>query len=233
MMKTIRIALVDDQELVRKGFKLIISSFDGMAVDFEAYSGLDLLEKLKARTAQQLPHIILLDLSMKEMDGVETAKRLTKIYPQIHVAILSMHYTPTLVNLMVSLNASAYFKKNTNPEELEKGLIKIAETGKYFTEEIYEMIRQNTISQIKNDPVSEYKEDILSDREKQVLLLICEEFETKEIAEKLSIGIRTIESHRRNLLAKTNSRNMAGLVIYAVTHGLFNPNNSSNLQNMV
>ncbi len=220
--KTVRIALVDDQELVRKGFRMIISSFEGMAVDFEAESGRDLLDILKEKTTHQLPQIVLLDMNMEEMDGVETSKRLVRNYPTIHVAILSMHYTPALVNLMISLNASAYFKKNTKPAELEHGLRKIAETGKYFTEKIYEMIRLSSISNNNQKSIS-VSEELLTDREKEVLKLICEEYESKEIADKLNLGIRTIESHRRNLLAKTNSKNMAGLVIYALTNQIFRP----------
>lgn len=231
-MKTIRIAIVDDQELVRKGFKLIISSFEGMNVDFEADSGRTLLDKLKLKTKLQLPNIILLDLSMDGMDGVETAKILTKKYPEIHVAILSMHYSPALVNLMTSLNACAYFKKNTNSTELELGLRKIAETGKYFTEEIYEMIRKGSINH--SNAKSEVKnEDLLSDREKQVLELICQEYETKEIADKLSLGIRTIESHRRNLLIKTKARNMAGMVIYAISNNLYDPKKTGTIRKLV
>ncbi|MDE0772244.1 MAG: response regulator transcription factor [Salibacteraceae bacterium] len=231
-MKTIRLAIVDDQELVRKGFKLIISSFIDMAVAFEAKSGRDLLLKLKALTPLQLPHIILLDLSMEDMDGVETAKILSKSYPNIHVVILSMHYSPAIVNLMISLNACAYFKKNTNSTELEKGLRKIADKGNYFTEEVYEMIRKGTVDhskakkQVKN-------EDLLTERERQVLDLICQEYETKEIAEMLDLGMRTIETHRRNLLVKTKARNMAGIVIYAISNNLYNPSKSNKISKLI
>ncbi len=231
-MKTIRVVIVDDQELVRKGFKLIISSFSGMAVAFEAESGGDLLQQLKAKTIRQLPHIILLDLSMEGMDGVETSKFLAKNYPNIHVAILSMHFTPAIVNLMISLNACAYFKKNTNSTELEKGLRKIAEKGNYFTEEVYEMIRKGNINH-SNAKKEVINEDLLTERERQVLDLICQEYETKEIAEMFDLGIRTVESHRRNLMVKTKARNMAGLVIYAISNNLFNPSKSNKISKLI
>ncbi len=220
MIETLKIGLVDDQELVRKGFKMVINSFRDIEVNLEAKSGNDLLNQLEQRRV--LPDILLLDLSMDDMDGVDTAKELMKKYPGIKVAVLSLHYTPTLVKLMTSLNACAYFKKNTSPKELEKGLRAIGERGRYFTEELYELIRTSHIAH--NSPKADFTNpDLLTERERQVLELICLEKNSKEISSILRIGLRTVETHRKNLILKTKSKNIAGLVIYAISHDLIDP----------
>lgn len=212
-MKDIRIAIVDDEELFRAGLKMVISSFPKMEVILEAGDGSELLQKLD--TVETPPDIILLDLKMKGMDGVETATILGQNYPDTKIIILSLHYTTPMVRHMVSLNVSAYIKKTINPNELQAAIHKVFSEGIYFTPDVYEILRKGYLTTKNSKPEYENTEN-LTLREKQILELICKEYTNQEIAEMLNLSARTVAGHRNTLLQKTKSKNTAGLVVYAI-----------------
>lgn len=218
-IKMTRIAITDDETLFRKGLSMIIEDMDNMEVILEAKHGQDLLDQLEERTSasQNLPDIVLLDLQMPVLNGIETVKRLQVTYPDINIIVLSTHFNSAFVLNMIEYGAASYLAKNTNPEAMENVIQMVAEKGMYYNDEVMKIITENIRSKKKSK--ASFSEQ-LTPREKEVLQLICEQLTANEIAEKLFISRRTVEGHRNNLLMKLNCRNIAGLVAYAVQNEL-------------
>lgn len=213
------IGITDDEILFRQGFKRLIEDMENTKVLFENSNGQELLEELKDRKAagKELPDILLLDLQMPVMNGVEAAKVLQTDYPDIHVIVLSTHFSKAFVLHMIEVGASAYLSKSTPPDEVEKAILKVAEKGCYYSEEVLEIIVESLRK--KEKPRASFSPQLTS-REQEVLQLICEQHTASEIADRLFISRRTVEGHRNNLLMKLNCRNIAGLVVYAIQNKL-------------
>lgn len=203
-MKNINVAIADDHSLFREGIRMIISDMPGITLCMEASGGQDLLEQLQLIT----PDIVLLDIEMKDISGMEIMKMLHERKPGIKVIMLSMHTEPRMISYMMQLGASAYLQKDTRKEELERAIHSVYEKGIYFNERISSSLLEGLKSKAKKPALA----DEISQREKEVLSLICQEYTTQEIGEKLFISERTVEGHRRNLCAKLGVRNTAGLV---------------------
>lgn len=214
-MKTISIAIADDELLFRRGMKLILNSYSQLTVNFEAEHGIDLLNKLQH--AKELPDVLLLDVKMPEMNGVEVAKVLQKEYPDIKTIVLSTHFSRAFIINMIELSAVAYLPKNSQPKEVVETIEAVYKNGFYYNSQVLTIIRENLIS--KKKPRAQFSFELTS-REKEVLQLICEQYTAPEIAEKLFISPRTVDGHRNNLLLKLNCRNVAGLVVLALQHEL-------------
>lgn len=212
-MEVIKVAIADDEALFRKGMKLILDSYQWLQVDLEAENGVDLLEQLKL--SKNLPDILLLDLKMPEMNGIEAAKILQKEYPSIKTIVLSTHFSRAFIINMIELSAVAYLPKNSLPKEVVETIKAVYANGFYYNTEVLGIIRENIIS--KKKPKANFSLD-LTVREKEVLQLICEQYSAPEIAEKLFISPRTVDGHRNNLLLKLNCKNVAGLVVVALQH---------------
>ncbi len=212
----INIAIADDQKLFRKGMAALVNSFDDMTVVFEAENGRELLELCGEH--EQKPTIILLDLSMPEMNGLEALKVLKEDFPEIKVIILSSHEVENFILATIQAGANGYLAKNAEPEEVEMAIREVVKNDFYFTMPMLAIMRKGLVK--KAPIVSLDNEDNLTAREKEVLKLICKQFNSHEIAEKLFLSNRTVEGHRNNLLIKTGSRNTAGLVLYALKHKL-------------
>jgi len=209
------IAIADDQKLFRKGMVALIGSFDEMSLVFEAENGRVLLDLVDAAIVK--PDIILLDLQMPVLNGLETLKILKESYSEIKVVVLSVHEAENFILATIQAGANGYLAKNAEPEEVEIAIREVFKNDFYFTPAMLEVMRKGllrkTVASLEN-------EDSLSPREIEVLKLICKQFSSNEIAEKLFISNRTVEGHRNNLLIKTQSRNTAGLVLYALKHKL-------------
>lgn len=217
-MDEIRLALADDQVLFRQGIAAIISGETGFALVMEADNGQDFLNNLKK--LELLPDILLMDMEMPGMDGMELNEKLHQQYPSIKVIVLSVHDSERLMARMIQAGACGYLFKNCNKEELVNAIRNVFNNGFYITPTVLKAIQSPAASakgptNIQSIPIE------LSEREKQVLLLICEEYSNAEIAEKLFISVRTVDGHRNNLLAKTGCHNTAGLVLFAVKHRIF------------
>ena len=217
MKPMIQIALADDETLFRKGMSILIEEFEGMQVSLEAQHGRDLLDQLAP--LDTLPDILLLDLNMPELNGVETAKILQKDYPSIQIIVLSTYFSKQFIINMIELGASAYLPKNSLPEAVESTIREVADKGFAYNDKVMAVIRENLIK--KTRPKPSFGPE-LTEREREILQLICEQYTTGEIAEKLFISARTVDGHRNNLLQKLNCRNTAGLVVCAVQHQLVN-----------
>ena len=212
----INIAIADDQKLFRKGMVALVGTFDGMSLIFEAGNGRELLELCESFAAK--PDVILLDLSMPELNGLDTLKILKEKYPAIGVIILTVHEAESFVLATIQAGANGYLAKNAEPEEVELSIREVHKNGFYFTVPMLQLLRKGLAS--KNQAVTLNDEHNLTSREKEVLQLICKQLNSVEIAEKLFLSSRTVEGHRNNLLLKTGSRNTAGLVLYALKYKL-------------
>lgn len=214
-MDTINICIVDDQLLFRQGIASLIGNIPGFTLVFEAADGMAFLEQL--RTAATKPHVVLLDVEMPLMDGIELNMVLQKQYPEIKTIMLSVHSSPRLISRMIHSGACGYLLKNCGKEEMVTAIQATHNHGFYINAQALKAMQQNPIRDKTFRNTSGIAIDI-SAREKEVLQLICLEMTNAEIAEKLFVSPRTVDGHRNSLLAKTGCRNTAGLVLFAVKH---------------
>jgi len=221
-MEEIRIALVDDQKLFRQSLSALLTVVPAYRIVMEAENGTDCLTQLGAMDT--LPHILLMDMEMPGMDGIELNEMLRKDYPGIKVIVLSMHAKERLIARMIESGASGYLVKNCDKEELLAAIHTVVETGFYINAHVLKAIQGASGSRTKPRNNFNPLSTEFSPREKEVLLLICKEYTNAEIAKKLFISIRTTEGHRNNLLVKTGCHNTAGLVLFAVKTNLFEMN---------
>ncbi|WDF77421.1 response regulator transcription factor [Mucilaginibacter sp. KACC 22773] len=217
-MEQIRVAIVDDQNIFRQSLAVLINSVPNFELVADAGSAADLLAILK--TIPSLPQVLLLDMNMPGMNGIELNQILQEQYPQIKVMVLSVHSQERLIAKMVSAGASAYLFKNCDKEELITAIQTVHHTGFYINRQTLVAIQNTAARRSKTTNVFSTSPFELTNREREVLELICKEYASSEIAQKLFLSIRTVEGHRNNLLLKTQSRNTAGLVLYAVKHQL-------------
>lgn len=213
-MEKINIVIADDEQLFRSGIRFILEREPNFNISFEAENGKKLLDFL--RTTKEFPDIILMDLNMPEMNGVEATKIIHKTHPNIKVVVLTSYNSKSFITNMIDVGASSYLVKNTSPKMVVHTINEVHKKGFYYDEKVLSIINQNIISssgkRIKND----LEQNLLSKREIDVLELICAQKTTLEIANELFISPRTVEGHRNNLLLKTKSKNVAGLVIYGI-----------------
>lgn len=218
-MNTLQIAITDDEALFRKGLAMIIDDFEQASVCLQAEDGQHLLDQL--RSAEILPDILLLDLQMPKLNGIETTKVLQKEFPSIKIIILTTHFSKGFIINMIELGAASYLPKNTEPEVMEHTIRNVAEKGFYYTDEVLAVIRENMSTKKNIKPQTSFTIKF-TNREIEILQLICEQYTTQEIGKKLFISPRTVDGHRNNILEKTQSRNTAGLVVYALENGIVN-----------
>ncbi len=210
----IRIALVDDQKLFRGGLKMILSDRPDFKVVFEADNGKQFFERL----AFEPVDVVILDVEMPVMDGIETLEMIRDKHPDIRVIMLTMHDSDRLINHLMQLGANGFLLKDENPEIVRTAVERVGQEGIFFRDYVSKALLKG--GRQKPTKPEGYFGPNISEREMEVLALICQEFTSKEIAEKLFISARTVEGHRRSLQDKTGSRNLVGLVLYAVKNGI-------------
>ncbi|MGZ9735694.1 response regulator transcription factor [Flavobacterium sp. GNP002] len=213
MSKTIQIILVDDEILFRKGISFLLDREPNIEIVFEASNGDELISFLQ-NNKNSHPDIIIMDLKMPIINGVEATKIIRKEFPEIKIIALTSYDSKTFVANMIDVGAVSYLIKNTTPQELLTTINEVASKGFYYTDYVMKIIQADVLTNKKTK--SNFDNNFLSPREIEVLKLICNQKSTLEIAELLFISPRTVEGHRNNLLLKTESRNIAGLVVYAV-----------------
>jgi len=216
-MTSINVLLADDQLLFRKGMLALLNECPGINVIAEAKDGIELMDKLV--TATVLPDVILLDLNMPGMNGIDATVLIHKQYPGIRIIILSIYDDVSFISNVLENGASGYLVKNAEPEEVEKAIREVMRSGFYFNEHILATLQKKAAAKKKKTVFTSFNASI-SGRELDVLKLICKEHTANEIAEKLYISIRTVDGHRQKLLDKTGARNTAGLVLFAVKNQL-------------
>ncbi|MDF2449506.1 MAG: two component transcriptional regulator, LuxR family [Bacteroidota bacterium] len=225
MIKKIRILLADDHEVVRNGLKLMLSQQKAfLPVIDEASDGEEVLQILSQKSFD----IILLDISLPKQNGIDITKLLMKRNASTKILALTMHKEEYIIKQMISAGALGYLLKNTGVDELTKAILTVSSSNRYYCNEASQVL----ISNSKNDlPILNKKfelnlnqKNVLSTREREVMFLIVKELSSAQIAEKLFISKRTVDSHRKNIISKLNLKNTAGLVKYALQHNLLNEN---------
>ncbi|MCC6369604.1 MAG: response regulator transcription factor [Bacteroidia bacterium] len=209
----IKIAVVDDHNLFRAGLMALLKDYDELRVIIEAADGLDLLSQLKTKQ----PHVVLLDIEMKGMNGIETTRVLKEKFPAIKIIVLSMHQEDEFIFELISKGAHGFIPKDKTVDEVVDAIYSVMEKGRYYNERILNAMVSGSRGLVNNMHLPLSK---LTDKETEVLKHICNQKTNKEIAHLLGIGTRTVESHRNSILHKTGTKNTAGLVIYALKHKL-------------
>lgn len=212
----IKIAIVDDEQLIREGIGLLLSSEPEIDVILSAGSGPELLEKI----ALTPPDLLLMDIQMEPMNGFELAEIIRKQYPDVKIVVLSSHYKSSVFGYMIKLGIAAFLPKNSPRAHFITAIKNVYESGVFFSAADHQLLLSYMNSAPKRKSLFSLAEE-LSDREIEVIKLLCEQYSTPEISEKLSISPRTVESHRQRILDKTGSKNIAGIVIYAVVNQIY------------
>lgn len=210
-MEKIRIILVDDHQLFRNGLKILLDGFPEFEVAGEASNGNDFLNIIKNTTAD----VALMDINMPEMDGIEATRKGLKISPSLNIIALSMYGEEEYYYKMVDAGAKGFLLKDSDISEVKEAIITVQKGGNFFSQELL----YSVIQKIKHRE-HESKSANLSKREKEILFKICEGLSNQEIAETLFISKRTVDKHRANLLGKTNSKNTASLILFAIRNKL-------------
>lgn len=207
----IQVMICDDHQLVVDGIKLMLASHQQISVTAKANNGQEAIDYITDHKID----VLLLDINMPVLNGLETCKYLQKHHPEINVIGLSMVGDIDLIQSMISYGAKGYLLKNSGQDEVVQTILEVYEGKQVFDNEI--------LTQILNKGKTKKRQSILpklSRREKEVLQLIVDEYTTSEIAEALFISFGTVESHRRNIIGKLGVRNTAGLVRAAFEYGL-------------
>lgn len=215
LMNVIKVAIVDDHKIFRKGVVLSLRPYTNIRFVQEAEHGDDLLAGLK----ESEPDVILMDLRMPGKDGIETTKIVSKQYPHIRIIILTMYEDERFVYHMMENGANGYLLKNAEPQEIRKAIMDVHEKGYYLNNFVNRILLKRSHSRNKVIP-SLNNEITLSDKERDVLRFICMEFTAQEIAQKMEISPRTVEAIKDRLMERFGSKNTAGLVFFAVKNNL-------------
>jgi len=216
----IKVALVDDHQLLLDGISLLLKDVENIEIVLTAKNGKELIKALQEYKVD----IIMLDINMPEMDGVETIKVLKKEFPTISTLILSTLDDTKLIRKMLQLGAMGYVLKNTSGNELTRAIETVHNGDYYFTPAIQKKVLALPQEKPDKKPSKKYSREghhaALTKREKEILKLIAEEYTGPEISAYLHISLNTVETHRKNLVQKLGVKGSIGLVKYAIKHGL-------------
>ena len=210
-MERIRIIITDDHQLFRNGLKILLNSFPDFEVTGEASNGEEFLKLLQTIPAD----IALMDINMPVMDGIEATRKGLKADPRMRIIALSMYGEEEYYYKMVDAGAKGFLLKDSDISEVREAILTVMKGGSYFSQELL----YHVIQKIKHRE-HESKSANLSKREKEILGKICEGLSNQEIADTLFISKRTVDKHRANLLGKTNSKNTASLILFAIRNKL-------------
>ncbi|MEE4117054.1 MAG: response regulator transcription factor [Marinilabiliaceae bacterium] len=210
-VEIISVAIADDHIIFRKGLATILNEIATVKVVAEASNGHELLDFLKTAKAD----VVLMDIKMPVMDGIEATRLLAERYPEIGVIALTMHEEIGYFNKMIEAGAKGFLLKKTNQEQLEQAITNVYRGENYFAEEFsFSVTKAAAPSRIKLT---------LTEREREVLEYICKGLSNSEISKKLGLSHRTIDGHRARLFEKTGAKNAPNLVMFAVKNGLIKP----------
>lgn len=211
-MSKIKVFLVDDHALFRNGLKILLNTEPTFEVVGEAVHGKEFLEKIDA----PVPDIVLMDINMPVMDGIEATQLATTKFPDIKIIALSMFGEEDYYYKMINAGAKGFLLKNSELNEVIEAVRQVMQGGSFFSQELL----YNVIKNFHPHKETEIEHTSLSKRETEVLEEICKGLSNQEIADTLFISKRTVDKHRANLLSKTNSKNTANLIMYAIKNKL-------------
>jgi DNA-binding NarL/FixJ family response regulator len=210
-MEKIKIIIIDDHQLFRNGLKILLDSIPEFEVTGEASNGEEFLKLIRTIKAD----VALMDINMPELDGIEATRKGLKICPSINIIALSMYGEEEYYYKMVDAGAKGFILKDSDIAEVKEAIQTVFKGGSYFSQELL----YHVIQKIKHRE-HESKTANLSKREREILFKICEGLSNQEIADALFISKRTVDKHRANLLGKTNSKNTASLILFAIRNKL-------------
>ncbi|MDD2965110.1 MAG: response regulator transcription factor [Bacteroidales bacterium] len=221
-MKTtpkIALLIVDDHRLIIDGMVALLSHQEAIATVEGVTSAHDALEVLSHRHFD----VVMADINMPGMNGIELTRNIVALHPRTTVLALTMHDDSTLINRMIEAGASGYILKSTGIDELLEAITSVAGGEKFLSRDVQKIIMQRIYN--ANDAIAGIKPDVvrLTARESEILQLIAREFSNEQIAEKLFISERTVETHRKNIFIKTGTRTLVGLIKYAIENDLITP----------
>lgn len=208
----INILIVDDHQLVIDGLKSMLANEKNYVIKGEALNGQQALEMITSKP--EAYQLVVTDITMPLMSGIELCKIVKEQFPHIKVLILSMHNSITIVKDALNAEADGYMLKNTGQGEFIKAIERVLGDGTYFSQDILPIIL-NLFQKEKKETLK----NTLTQREKEVLELIVQEYTSKEIAEKLFISKQTVDTHRINIMQKTDCKTLVGLIKYAIQSG--------------
>lgn len=204
------VLLADDHQMFLDGLEFILSKEPDISVVAEANSGKNVLPLIRNIHVD----LVITDISMPDMDGIALTQHVKQEYPEVKVLVLSMHNEKSIITQIIQSEADGYILKNCRKQELLQAIRTILDNGTYYCKEVANLIRENYKMLPKEQKIE------LTPREKEILELIVQEYSSQEIAEKLHISKRTVDTHRINIMEKTNSKTIIGLIKYAIQHGM-------------
>ena len=214
----IKLIIADDHEIFRDGFKLMLSKFPEIKLVGEAANGRELLELIE----KENPDVILTDIKMPVMDGIEATKKIAALYPDKGVIGLSMYDDDELIIEMLEAGAKGYLIKNAGKDQIIEAIKTVYNDEPYYCRTTSNKLTQ-MIAKSRFNPYKKTEKAEFSEREKEIIACICDEMTNKEIGDKLFISVRTVEGHRLKILEKMNVKNTVGLVVYAIKNGIVKP----------
>lgn len=207
-----KVIIVDDHTLFRNGLRILLNNMENYHVIGEAANGKQFLDLLKI----SVPDLVLMDISMPVMDGIEASTIAHEMYPDLKIITLSMYGEEDYYYKMVDAGVKGFVLKNSDIKEVKTALDVVYDGGSFFSSELL----QNLVNSLKSAPKSKEFHAVLSEREMEILILICQGLSNQEIADKLFISKRTVDKHRANILEKSESKNTAQLVVFAIRNRL-------------
>lgn len=213
--KNISVVIVDDHKIFRDGLQLLLNHFDFVEVVGEASNGEEFLEIME----NIIPDIVLMDINMPKLSGIEATKIALKKYPGLKIIALTTFFEEDYIEQMLLAGVEGYMLKRSNLEEFEKAIKKVYEGGCYFSDEIVKIITRN-LNKYKEQSNLKLVLPQFTSREQQILELVCKGFNNDQIAETIFLSPKTIEKHKSSLFQKTGTFNTVNLVIYAFKNQL-------------
>src|SRR5512138_705800 len=212
-MEQISLFLVDDHQLVRDGIKALLTGLKDIVIKGEANNGKELMDQIGNAT----PDIILMDISLPDISGIELTKQLTRLYPRVKILILSMYTNEDFIFNALKAGATGYLPKNTSRQELLDAIYALHSGQEFFGHSISKVILKSYVRHATEQEKSpESLQMLLSGREIEILKLYAEGLNNKEISEKLSISIRTVESHKNHIVRKLGLKSTVDMVKFAI-----------------
>jgi DNA-binding NarL/FixJ family response regulator len=213
--ETIKVAIADDHKIFRDGIKMALSGREYLKIMWEAEDGKDLIHKMKIK----LPDVLLMDIRMPEMDGINAISLLRKEYEQVKIIILTMYDDQEMISKMMEMGANAYLTKTTDPEEIYNAILTCVKDDFYFNELLNKAVlmklqQKKTTRQFYPNSVT------FNEKEISILRLIAQEKSTEEISKEIFLSPRTIETIRQNMKTKVGVKTIAGLIMYGTRNKL-------------
>ncbi|MFO7868357.1 MAG: response regulator transcription factor [Bacteroidales bacterium] len=214
---TISIVLVDDHDIVRDGIRALLKNESRIHIIGESSNAQECMHIVE----QNRPDIILMDINLPDITGIELTQRITETYPDISVVMLSMHMGSDFILNSIESGARGYVSKTISQEELIRAIYTVADGNEYYSDEVSEVLLKNYISQTKKTAQQPEQIEVnLTRREVEILTLFAQGLSNKEIAAQLFISVRTVESHKNNIMQKLNVKSSVDLVKYAIKHNM-------------